>query len=59
VAEIVRIVRDQLTALEARARELEDLIRRLKMAGEDTLSLERQLADIKARIERWRNAFAG
>lgn len=59
MSEIVSIVRKQLETLEARADELRDLINRLKRAGEDTLALERQLADIEARIRRWREAFAG
>jgi len=50
-------IRAQIAELEKQVKEAEDIINRLKMAGEDTTKMAVQLTQLKQKLERYKKAF--
>ena len=52
------MIREQLKELEKQVKEAEELIARLKAAGEDVTSLQLKLTQTKQKLERYKKAFS-
>jgi len=55
---MIDMIREQIKELEKQVKEAEELINRLKAAGEDTTSLQIKLTQIKTKLERYKKAFS-
>lgn len=51
-------IKEQISELEKKVKEAEDLINRLKIAGEDTTQLTLKLQQVKQKLERYKKAFS-
>ena len=55
--ELPQVYQEKLRAERARLERLEDLIKRLKIAGADTAQLELELEQTKEKLQRYLDAF--
>lgn len=55
--EIVRVVQGNIEEAEKELKKSEELIRRLKLAGEDVSSIEAEFRLAKTRLAKWKRAF--
>lgn len=55
---MIEMIREQIKELEKQVKEAEELINRLKMAGEDTTALHLKLSQVKQKLERYKKAFS-
>jgi uncharacterized protein involved in exopolysaccharide biosynthesis len=55
---MIDMVREELKKLEAQVKEAEDLLNRLKLAGEDVTQQMVKLTQLKQKLERYKKAFS-
>ena len=54
---MIDMIREQIAELEKQVKEAEELITRLKSAGEDVTALQLKLTQVKQKLERYKKAF--
>jgi len=55
--EILNMARDDISRAEAQLKDSKILLDKLKLAGEDTVELQRKYQEAKRRLERFKKAF--